>query len=163
MISIPTSMSAAEVARLAELATGRRVLEVGSWLGHSTVAMARTAAVVHAVDWHRGDPQAGWDETLHGFYDNLTLHDVRDSVVLHVGRAETVLPLFRTRSFSFAFHDAYHETEAVAADLHEIGRLVERGGLIAVHDYGLFGVREAVDAFGPLVELTETLAVVAVP
>lgn len=152
-------MSPAELARLAELADKRTVLEVGSWLGASTVAMAATARIVHAVDWHRGDPHAGDDETVHQFLDNLASHGVRDRVVAHIGRTEDVLPILRPRSFDFAFHDAFHETDAVLADLAAMWPLMAPGSQIAVHDYGLFGVKDAVDTYR-LVELTETLAVI---
>lgn len=158
-------MKPAEVARLAELATGRTVLEVGSWLGASTVAMARTALMVHSIDWHRGDPHAGDDETMHPFLDNLAASGFRDKVVAHIGRSEDVLPILREGVFDFAFHDAYHTAEAVTADVGRIVPLLKPGSLLAFHDYGLFGVQEAVDrlTFGKLVELTETLAVVRVP
>lgn len=153
-------MTDAEVARLTELAAGRTVLEVGSYLGHSTVAMARTASVVHAVDWFRGDPHAGDEETVHPFLDNLVAHGVRDTVVTHVGRSEDVLPLFREGAFDFGFHDAYHTTEAVERDAVAMLRVLAPGSLLAFHDYGLFGVKEAVDALGDIVELTDTLVVI---
>lgn len=159
MTRIPTSMSAVEVTRLVELAEGRTVLEVGSYLGHSAVAMASAAKVVHTVDWHRGDPHAGDERTVHPFLDNIS--GLR--IVAHVGRIDDVLPLFRDGSFDFAFHDAYHTTDAVEHDIALICPLLRPGSLLAFHDYGLFGVKEAVDQMGPLVELTETLAVVWKP
>lgn len=162
MIRIPSSMSAVEVARLVELAEGRTVLEVGTYLGHSAVAMASGATIVHTVDWHRGDAHAGDEETVHQYLGNLATWDVRDRVVAHIGRIEDVLPVLRPGSFDFAFHDAYHATDAVLRDIGLIWPLMAPGSLVAFHDYGLFGVREAVDTVGPLVELTETLAVVRV-
>lgn len=159
MTRIPTSMSDAEVARLVELARGRTALELGSYLGHSTAAMARSALVVHAVDWHRGDLHAGSELTVHPYLDNVD----GLPVVSHVGRIEDVLPLFRDGAFDFAFHDAFHATEAVLRDAALLWPLLRPGSLVAFHDYGLFGVREAVDSLGPLVELTETLAVVRRP
>ena len=95
--AILSAVTDAEAARLADLARDRIVLEVGSWYGLSTIVMARTAAMVHAVDWHRGDPHAGKRETLTTFWSNLERHDVRDKVVIHVGRAEVVLPMLRVR------------------------------------------------------------------
>jgi predicted O-methyltransferase YrrM len=156
-------MSEAEVNRLVELATGMVVLEIGSYLGHSTVSMAKVAAVVHAVDWHRGDPHAGTEETVHPFLDNLAAHGVRDQVVTHVGRTEDVLPFLRPRIFDLVFHDAYHTTEAVTDDIALFWPLVKSGGVVAFHDYGLFGVKEAVDRLGLLIEHTETLAAVRKP
>lgn len=157
---IPTSVSRSEAERLCELAEGKVVLEVGSWWGFSTVAMALVAKRVHAVDWHQGDDHAGNDESLAPLMANLDRYGVRDRVVVHVGRSEDVLPLFPTGHFDLAFIDAFHTTEAVRADIHLVLPLVGVHGYIAFHDYGLFGVKEAVDELGKPIELTESLAVV---
>jgi hypothetical protein len=83
---------------LAALASGQTVLEVGSFLGRSTVAMARTAALVVAVDHHRGSPEHQPDarhyrddtrdladpshvDTAAQFLSNLTRFGVRDRVM----------------------------------------------------------------------------------
>lgn len=159
---IPTSMSDEEVARLVELASGKVVLEVGSYLGHSTVAMAQVAERVHAVDWHRGDEHAGTEETVHPFLDNLEAHGVRDRVIAHVGRSEVILPMFRAGYFDMAFIDALHTTEAVVGDIDRVMPLVHVHGVVAFHDYGdeRFGVTEAVDGLDEPLEVTGTLAVV---
>lgn len=144
MTRIPTSMTAPEVARLIELARDQVVLEVGSWLGHSTVAMAQVARMVHAVDWHRGDPDAGPERTAHEFLANLRAFDVEDRVIVHIGRAEAFLPLLRSDRFTVGFHDAYHGRDEVLGDAELMARVVT--GPIAFHDYGdpRFGVTEAV-------------------
>lgn len=159
---IASGVTEAEADRLAELAKDRTVLEVGSWYGLSTIVMARTAAMVHAVDWHRGDAHAGRRETLTVFWANLERYDVRDRVVVHVGRAEVVLPMLREASFDLAFVDGFHETKAVTRDARLILPLLRPGALLAFHDYGRFGVRPAVDALNlRQVSLTGSLAVVA--
>lgn len=160
---IETSVSPAEGERLAELAIAGVVLEVGSWRGFSTVAMAQTAKLVHAVDHHLGDEHAGHDESLSILMENLDRFDVRDRVIVHVGDAADVLPAFRLGMFDMAFIDAFHETEAVRRDIELVRPLVHVGGVIAFHDYGRFGVAEAVNELGWPVALTETLAVVRKP
>jgi hypothetical protein len=61
---IPGWLHHAEGKALAEMARGKRVLEVGSYCGLSTVCMARTAKHVVSVDPHDGRgttaPQATW-------------------------------------------------------------------------------------------------------
>lgn len=157
---IPSSVSAVEAERLMELANGRRVLEVGSWRGFSTVAMAMVALRVHAVDWHLGDEHAGHDESLGPLMENLDRFRVRSKVVVHVGDAAHVLPLMPPGHFDLAFIDAFHETDAVRRDAELVLPLVHAGGRIAFHDYGRFGVKEAVDELGlAWIDLTETLAV----
>jgi SAM-dependent methyltransferase len=173
---IPSSVSHAECRELARIANGKRVLEVGSYFGRSTVALASTAEVVHSVDLHPPDNVgSGRSTTLDGLIDNLNGYDLRHRVVLHVGFSQLILRALRPRSFDLVFLDAQHQAEPVREDLRAILPLVKRGGTIAFHDYGVpgvehagrwdpFGVTEVVDEFaaarGYLLDVTETLAVV---
>jgi predicted O-methyltransferase YrrM len=174
---IPSTTTEAECRRLAELARGKRVLEIGTYHGRSTVSLASTAAVVHTVDVHPADPATG-DDTLAGLMRNLDRYDLRDRVVVHVGFSQLILPLLQPGSFDLAFLDAQHQREPVEEDLAALLPLVEQGGVIAFHDYGVpgvehrgrwdpFGVTEVVDEFvaerGLPLEVVDTLAVVRLP
>lgn len=157
---IISAVSDGEAERLAELADGKTILEVGSYFGFSTVVMGLVARNVHSVDWHKGDEHAGASDTLAPFMANLARYDLVGKVIVHVGEVADVLAVFGEDSFDGAFIDGFHTTEAVARDIALVRPLIRPGGFIAFHDYGRFGVREAVDAMGLPVELTGTLAVV---
>jgi predicted O-methyltransferase YrrM len=173
---IPSTVSHAECRELARIAKGKRVLEVGSYFGRSTVALASTAAVVHSVDLHPPDNvDSGTSTTLDSLIDNLNRYDLRHRVVLHVGFSQLILQALRRHSFDLVFLDAQHQSAPVREDLQAILPLVNRDGTIAFHDYGVpgvehagrwdpFGVTEVVDDFaashGYLLDVTETLAVV---
>lgn len=163
-IDILSALTEDEKRCLADLAEGVVVLEVGSQHGASTVAMARRAALVHAVDWHRGDPEAGEGDTLLDYWRNLHVYGVRDRVVTHIGDAAVVLPSLRPRSFAGVFLDGCHREDAVRRDLALAEPLVESGGWFAFHDYGRFGVTPVVDEFverlGAPMRLVDTIAVV---
>jgi predicted O-methyltransferase YrrM len=161
--AIDTSVSRAEAEALVDLAAGKVVLEVGSWWGFSTVAMALVASTVHAVDWHLGDDHAGHDASLGQLIANLDRYGVRDRVVVYVGDAATVLPFLRPATFDLAFIDAFHETDAVRRDIAGVLPLMRSGATVAFHDYGRFGVAAAVDELGLPIDLVETLAVVRLP
>lgn len=162
-LPIRSAITDAESAELRRLATGRRVLEVGSQYGYSTVLMAQVAEVVHAVDWHRGDKIVGVHESLPVLWANLAKFRLQDRVVVHVGRSEAVLPHLGPGWFDFAFHDAYHTADAVRTDVCLILPLLVPGSLLAFHDYGRYGVAEAVDGLGfERVSLTGTLVVVRI-
>lgn len=154
---IPTHMSPEETAALVDLARGRYVLEVGSWLGHSTVEMARVAERVWAVDWHRSDPHLEWAtggcvDSARQFLDNLDRAGVRDRVVAVIGRSEEVLPRLAGGRFDLVFLDGYHSEEQTETDarnaLSVLGPVPGRNQVIAAHDYGLFGVTEGLRRAG---------------
>ena len=173
-----SAVTYAECARLAELARGARVLEVGSYYGRSTVALASVSTAVHAVDPHEGGPSDA-TRTLDDFLANLDRYGVRDRVVVHVGRSTQVLPMFRDGGFSLVFIDAMHQRPDVDVDLVLSARCLEPGGCLALHDYGLdgvqvgdrweaFGVTEALHEFVELTgaarpEVVDTLAVIHAP
>lgn len=152
---IDSSVSLDEGAALRKYAEGAVVLEVGSWRGFSTIAMAGVARVVHAVDHHLGDEHAGHDESLAYLMQNLDVFGVRERVVVHVGSSEVVLPLFPRGYFDLAFVDAFHTEEAVRRDADLVIPLVRAHGLVAFHDYGdeRFGVTAAVDRIPDLVHV----------
>lgn len=159
---VPTSLTDAERAELARLAAGATVLEVGSQYGASTIALARVAEVVYAIDHHRGDPVSGEWDTLSDFMAELARHGVRDRVVTLVGRSEQVVPVLAPERFDFVFYDSGKETvEEVRAQAVEARQLVRPGGVIAFHDFGRFPViDEALRAeLGPPSRLVDTLAV----
>jgi predicted O-methyltransferase YrrM len=169
---IISAVTLEECQRLTDLARGSVVLEVGSWLGRSTVALASVARSLHAVDWHQGDHHAGFQNTLDAFLGNLTRYKMRDKLVIHLGKIEDVAPILNDGAFDVVFLDAFHSQEAVERDILLLKHKVKSGGALAFHDYGRercyggipFGVTQAVDAFvkraGLAMEVTGTLAVV---
>ena len=166
---ILSAVTKGECEKLAHLASGKTVLELGSHFGRSTVALASTARRIHAVDWHLGDGHAGHSDSAPIFIANLTKHGVRDKVIVHIGRFDDILPLFKEGTFEFCFIDAFHTKEAVLRDALAVFPLMKPKGVMAFHDYGHshFGVTEAVKEFaqgkGAGVNVTESVAVVHLP
>jgi SAM-dependent methyltransferase len=177
---ICSAVTRAECERLAELAVGRTVLEVGSFFGRSTIALATTAAVVHAVDPHPLDNPAHIDEqqrsTLEALRRSLRDRALEEKVVIHVATSPQLLPVLR-RVFDFVFIDAAHEREEVERDIRLALGCLRLPGVLAFHDYGRagiewegewypFGVTEAVDELvarrsDARLEVIESLAVVS--
>ena len=155
---IMSAISHREAVRLARLARDGVVLELGSHLGYSTIVLARTAALVHSVDWHRGDPDAGLEPTLMPFFGNILKYGVADKVVAHIGRFEDILPTFGEAVFDGCFLDGSHDFKAVVADTAEALRVVRVGGWLAWHDWGRFDVTQAIRSMGLGVEVTDHLA-----
>ena len=142
------------------LARGKMVLELGSHMGASTLALAETAKQVHAVDWHYGDPHNGEGDSLHDYFRNTRF---QPNIISHVGRFEDVIPALADDFFDLVFIDGYHTREAVERDIDLVLRVLKIGGTLAFHDFTVegFGVREAVlHKLGTPNRMVDSLAIV---
>lgn len=160
---------------LADLATGRRVLEIGSYCGRSTICLAQTAEEVYSIDPHDGRgtprPKGTYDELT----GNLDRYGLRREVKAMVGTIDDMADLLP--DFGLIFIDGAHDYESVKNDIRHSLALLEPGGLIAFHDYRTTpgqhdggwdpGVTQAVDELiaqgGELLSTHSTLAVVKPP
>ena len=132
-------------------------IEVGSWEGRSTVALANAVYPqdVHAVDWWKGSKPDGY------YYEP----DLRDVFATFQQNIEELTQLnvcaYRMRWQEFAktwdrpikfiFIDAEHTYRAVYDNITWARTLLVPGGIICGDDYGHPPVREAVtDHFGPV-------------
>jgi SAM-dependent methyltransferase len=151
--------------KLAELATGKRVLEIGSYCGLSTICMARTAKHVTAVDYFDGRATPSPRNTADEFRENLERYGVSEKVTAVHPTADLPLP-----EYDLAFVDGAHDYDSVAADAIRVRDVLAPNGLILFHDYkhpSHPGVEQAVDDIlldgGELISTHETLAVVRPP
>lgn len=130
-----------EARELARLATGKSVLELGSYKGRSTVAMAQTAKQVVSVDWHKGDYAIGECDTLDEF-----LHNIKEytNIIPIVAKTQDAKPLLSEYSFDVVFVDAAHDFASVQHDMCLAQS--RHPQVIAVHDWGKFDVTAAITA-----------------
>jgi len=161
-MDVPGWLTPDEGRKLAELAAGKRVLEIGSYCGLSTICMARTADHVTAVDYFdgRGTPAPG--DTRDRFKSNLERYEVASKVTM--AHPDAIYPL---AEYDLAFIDGDHDYESVAADVRRVLDVLTLNGLIAFHDYkhpSHAGVEQAVDDLlidgGEILSVHETVAVV---
>lgn len=127
---------------LAALAAGKLVLELGSYKGRSTVAMAQTATHVVSIDCHKGDDSTGSADTLAEFLANLEACGIRDKVVPIVGRIEAACFFLAVQLFDMTFIDDDHAA-SVSGSTEFAVRATRPGGIIAWHDWNFPAVREA--------------------
>lgn len=133
MIDIQTWTSPEEVAKLVSLSESKNVLEVGTWLGHTAIAMAQVADHVTSVDPHLGDKIG--PATLDSFKANLATYNVEDKVTVLVGELFYHLDVLGLQSFDLVFIDAEHTYDAVSLDSGICYPLLKFGGYLAYHDY----------------------------
>lgn len=159
--------------KLAELAAGKRVLEVGSYLGLSTVCLARTAEHVTSVDPHDGRGTEIPQATAGQFGANMVAHGVSDkvrSIVQTFADAVADGAIAPDEQFDLIHIDGDHARESVESDIALALPMLAPGGVLVFHDYGSEvdpGVAEVVDDLinrgGRLLSVTGTLAVVSPP
>jgi len=145
-----------ECLKLQELGKDKVCLEIGSYHGRSTLAMAEVAKKVYAVDTFKGtkgsEIQALEFTTLNAFEGNIKGWP---NIVYHVGKSEDVLPGLKVNC-DLVFIDGAHDYESVKRDILLSWPKLKRGGLMVFHDYhspvsvgkvGMAhpGVRKAVD------------------
>ena len=139
------------------------VIEVGSYLGRSTRALAdHCPGTVWAVDDWRGDPGVP-DDPINGALPRLGGPDAARALFttaltdhLASGRVQLLAKssvlaareLFMEYGavFDLVFLDASHDVVSVRADLLAYRPLVRPGGLLAGHDRDWPGVQQAVQA-----------------
>lgn len=137
-----------------------RIIEIGSWKGRSTKALAHPDAVVWAVDTWQGVPD---DPTQHKLYVDTesAWGDFREHLAPEIDRGH-VVPMRMDRlkalriladqygpTFGMIFIDADHRYEAVHADITAALPMLRPGGILCGHDYHWPGPRKAVDELLP--------------
>lgn len=148
-------MTPDELYWLAANAKGKdTVLEIGSWLGRSTKAMAATVGGrVYAVDHWKGtiddatleeakliDP---WAEFNHNLSVEINSHKVEPVPMEHAALSDEnpsyfcgmTLAYVPIKDADMTFIDGDHAYEAVVRDIENAKRLTKPGGLISGHDF----------------------------
>ena len=141
-----------------------RILELGSWKGRSTAALAEGLkdGQIICIDTWRGsdnervqdiakkDGDPIWVEFSHNHAQNLATGKVK---ALRMTTLQGLAHLARVDcKFDLIFIDADHRYEAVKADIAEALKILAPGGVLCGHDYGWGGnlgfVKQAVDEVG---------------
>ncbi len=135
MTDIPSAVTDAEAETLRRLAFGGAVLEVGSLLGRSTVALAGVAASVLSVDPHDGYPENDPRPTLQPFLENLERAGVRSNVTVCVATAQQALPFLRPQQFDLAFVDCTGHYDVTLAIAELAMPLLRFDGVLCIHDF----------------------------
>jgi hypothetical protein len=113
MIDIKTALTQRETDVLISLSKDKNVLEIGSLLGYSTIAMAQVGKMVVSIDPHIGYPFYNPSPTLPIFLHNLIRFGVSRRVIPIINFAQNVLKDIKD-SFDFVFIDAtgfYEDTK----------------------------------------------------
>jgi predicted O-methyltransferase YrrM len=122
------------------------ILEIGSYKGRSTIALAYGARhgghdLVHTVDPHTGDRQAlewtGVEEirSEEDFRRNLREAGVEETVVAYTMTSNELARRWPGQRIRILFIDGWHSYEAVTDDIRNWVPLVTPTGVVVVDDY----------------------------
>lgn len=120
---------------LAKLATGKTVLEIGSYMGKSTICMAQTAYDVMALDPFDGRGTPAPKPTLQQFFLNLSEFSVVDYVRTIEGTSESNADYFSNHCFELVFIDGAHDYASVQTDIALATKVLAPDGVLVFHDY----------------------------
>lgn len=121
-------------------------LEIGAFLGLSTLALLAGGGQVETVDDFSGSGVGGWpraDRDLFAEFAANVDHRASERLIVRRGRSEDVLPKL-VPPYRMAFVDGSHQRATVRNDLHHALRLTDNGTVL-VDDLHFEGVRAAVD------------------
>ena len=122
----------------------RDIVEIGSFFGRSTIALATGVhsdgnTRIHAVDPHLGLAGIHQSSTLEGFRRNLRLRDVEEGVSIHLARSVDCASEWRGRKVGLLFIDADHSFPSVKEDYESWIPHVVDTGRVAFHDVNQAG------------------------
>jgi predicted O-methyltransferase YrrM len=153
--------SARRLWQLAKLTWPGTVVELGSYLGNSTIYLAMGAAEVHAIDPHSADSMAqvgvpapgdtpNASRTHNGdvadaFLANLERFGVRNRVVYHRAPSTEVAATWSGQPVRLLFIDGLHTYSAVRADYLAWQRHLAPRHVVLFDDYLWREVKHAVD------------------
>lgn len=123
-----------EAKALTRLANGKRVLEIGSYCGKSTICMSQAAESVVAVDPHDGRATDKPRSTLFEMLGNLAKYQVSNVTVEKTTSADWIAT-YQGEPFDLVFIDGAHDYDSVRFDQYVALKVVKPGGVIAFHDY----------------------------
>lgn len=158
----------------------KKILEIGSWHGRSTRAMAEaTKGVVYAVDTWDGSPEDwigstgkvmdcmksallddgdnAFMEFINNTYDLIAMNKIIPIRMTSLNACKIFKKIGVT--FDMVFIDGDHTEKAVRADIIASRELIDKGGVLCGHDYidNGCGVVPAVKALVPDAEISATI------
>lgn len=132
----------------------KTMIEIGSFVGESTVLFAKSFKKVIAIDpfmegYDESDPTShsfDFDNVYQTYLDRVTIHSNIETIV---DTSDNAVKDLSGKEFDFIYIDGIHTYEQVKKDIENYLPLVKKGGVIGGHDYvnggHLVGVYNAVN------------------
>jgi len=89
------------------------------------------------------------EDIMNEFY-KITLKNIeeyKEKVILHKKSSREAFSLLKDDFYDYIFIDGEHTYEALSEDLKNYYSKIKTGGLVSGHDYGLPGIKQAIENF----------------
>lgn len=118
---------------LYDLCKDKRVLEIGSYCGKSTICIAQSAESVTCVDTFDGRGTASPRSTLEDFQRNVRACGLQGKINPIIGTSDTAD--IEGEHFDVVFIDGSHDEASVEKDIDLAESVLTPDGIICMHDY----------------------------
>lgn len=135
--------------------SNKTMVEIGSFVGESTVLFAQSFKNVIAIDpfmegYDDADPTSYLFEFNNVYQTYLDRTNNHKNIQTIVATSIDALDQLKEDKFDFVYIDGLHTYDGVKTDIENYMPLVKKGGVIGGHDYTdkiahLVGVKKAVD------------------
>jgi len=154
-INIPTALSFNETILIKNLSRNKKVLEIGSLLGYSTINMAKEAKAVTSIDPHEGYPYKGAETTIFKFKYNLTRYNINNVKII-----QDIFENVKKEKYDFVFIDLSGKYELTKKVLEYVQNIP----VVVIHDFArqnCSGVEKAIkDSGANLIQVIDTCAII---
>lgn len=124
---------------------GVQFLEIGSWLGDSTIVLGKVAqkhkGTLVCVDWWKGNPGTGLEviasqnDIFSKFWERICNEGLEDTIIPIRARSEEALKHLKPNSYHLIFIDGDHRYQQTLLDINSSKDLVsDDGGILCGHD-----------------------------
>ena len=126
-----------------------RIIEIGSYVGESTMLFADRFKEVVSVDPYINDYDLNDDACHHASFDKVYKQFIRNTLSIPNIKSiketsQNAFSILKDQQWDMVYIDGLHTLEGVSYDIEHYKTLIKPGGFICGHDYGWGSVRSAI-------------------
>ena len=126
------------------------IVEVGSYCGKSTVAIAQAlkqgcSGVLYSVDHHKDNVELHGVDSFAELQNNIEKYDMREFVKRLTMMSREAVEMFSCDSVKMLFIDGAHDYESVKEDFELWSKKMVKHGFVAFHDSQDDGVSKVIN------------------
>ena len=126
-----------------------RIIEIGSYVGESTMIFAEHFREVISVDPYINDYDLADDACHHAPFDKVYEQFIRNTLSVPNIKSiketsQNAFSILKDQQWDMVYIDGLHTLEGVSHDIEHYKTIIKPGGFVCGHDYGWGNVRHAI-------------------